>query len=198
MTRPAYSAAVAEIDTPVGFPGQTPASAPKPWCGFAHVAGIRRAGRGCPAKRHRAAAMLTIWIWGLVAAPSIGAQQHPIPQRQGKAQRGRSLRRAVAYFGLGAGLFFGGALLLKSADRYEKGQPACVYPLGCITPTDRVTSRGRQAGGAVLMGSGGVFALLGFREWYRTPFAGSYVIRRPPPGNIWRANARRAEAIFRR
>jgi hypothetical protein len=70
----------------------------------------------------------------------------------------------------GAGLFFGGAALLNSADRYEKGPPVCIYFLGCYAPTNRITNRGRQVGGAVMMGSGAVVALLGYVELSRKPF----------------------------
>jgi hypothetical protein len=128
----------------------------------------------------RLAAVMAIAILGAIASPDIGAQQNPpAPQSTPKKVRPGSTRRALALLATGAGLFFGGAALLNSADRYEKGPPVCIYFLGCYAPTNRITSRGRQVGGAVMMGSGAVVALLGYVELSRKPFVKPFDTRSP-------------------
>ncbi|MDP2999576.1 MAG: hypothetical protein Q8N47_18950 [Bryobacterales bacterium] len=75
--------------------------------------------------------------------------------------------RAIIYFAGGLGLFVGGALLNKSADRYQKEEPVCIYFAGCFASTVRITNRSRQVGGAAMMAGGGVLAVLGIRELNR-------------------------------
>jgi hypothetical protein len=89
------------------------------------------------------------------------APANPPPKRKGPRAR------AIIYFAGGVGLFVGGALLNKSADRYVKEEPVCIYFAGCFASTVRVTNRSRQVGGAAMMVGGGVLGVLGIRELYR-------------------------------